>query len=101
MTVEARNAEAEQHEKVPRYFFHTQDGRAFHDEEGTPLPNDESARIEAARVMGQLLNEHPSGVWRDEEFRLTVTDEVGVVLFVLDVAALRAPVAGGVTQITD
>lgn len=80
-----------------RYFFHTQDGRPFHDEDGTPLPDDEAARIEAARVLGQLLNEHPAAVWRDEEFRLTVTDEHGVILFVLDIAALLSPAAGGAT----
>lgn len=57
--------------------------------------DDESARIEAARVMGELLKEHPAGVWHDEEFRLTVTDEDGVTLFILDVAALRSPAAGG------
>ena len=78
-----------------RYFFHTQDGRPFHDEEGTALPDDEAARIEAARVMGQLLNEHPAGVWIDEDFRLTVTDDEGVTLYILDVAALRSPAAGG------
>jgi hypothetical protein len=82
---------------VRRYFFHTQDGRAFHDTEGTSLPSDEAARIEAARVMGQLLNEHPAGIWRDEEFRMTVTDEQGATLYVLDVAALRSPAAGGST----
>ena len=88
------DADVEQRADVQRYFFHTQDGRPFHDEEGTPLPNDEAARIEAARVLGQLLNEHPSGVWHDEEFRLTVTDEQGVTLYVLDIAALRSPAAG-------
>lgn len=84
-----------------RYFFHTEDGRSFHDEDGTSLPDDEAARIEAARVLGQLLNERPAAVWRDEEFRLTVTDDRGVILFVLDIAALLSPAAGGASRAPD
>jgi hypothetical protein len=79
-----------------RYFFHTEDGRPFHDEEGTLLADDAAARVEAARVLGQLMNEQAATVWQDGEFRLTVTDERGVILFVLDIAALLSPAAGGV-----
>lgn len=81
---------------MPRYFFHTDDRRSFHDEDGTPLANDAAARIEAARVLGQLLNEQPADVWNDGQFRITVTDERGVILYSLDVAALRSSAAGGV-----
>jgi hypothetical protein len=80
---------------VRLYFFHTQDGRPFYDQEGTELPDDEAAGIEAARVMGELLMERPADVWHDDEFRLTGTDQEGVTLFILDIAALRSRAAGG------
>jgi hypothetical protein len=68
-----------------RYYFHTEDGRSFHDEEGTELANEHDARIEAARVLGQLVNEDPTGVWHDDAFRIIVTDGEGARLFTLGV----------------
>jgi hypothetical protein len=73
---------------MPRYFFHGRDGRTFKDDEGTELPDDASARIEAARVLGQLVNEWPSQAWEDDPFQITVTDETGLTVFVLDLAAI-------------
>jgi hypothetical protein len=78
---------------LQRYYFHSEDGYAFRDEEGTLLPNDEAARIEAARVLGQMVNEQPGAVWCDDQFRITVTDDAGVILYVLDLAAMRSPAA--------
>jgi hypothetical protein len=78
---------------VPRYFFHADDGRSFHDDDGTMLADDDAARIEAARVLGQLVNERPQDIWHDEPFRMTVTDETGLVVFILDIAAVAAPAA--------
>lgn len=76
-----------------RYFFHSEDGYSFRDQEGTLLPDDEAARIEAAKVLGQLVNESPAEIWRDDQMRVTVTDESGTVLFLLDLAALTSPAA--------
>ena len=83
---------------MPRYFFHTEDGRAFHDGDGTRLADDAAARIQAARVLAQLLIERPADVWKDDPFQITVTDERGVTLFSLDITALRSPAAGGATR---
>jgi hypothetical protein len=84
---------ADRVEPVPRYFFHTEDGRSFHDGDGTILAGVDDARIEAARVLGQLVNEHPADIWHEEPFRMTVTDEGGLVVFVLDIAAVVSPAA--------
>jgi hypothetical protein len=78
---------------VQRYFFHTADGDVFHDLVGTELPNEDAARIEAARLLGQLVNEKPADVWKDDDFRITVTDEADLILFTIDVAAVVAPAA--------
>ncbi len=76
-----------------RYFFHTADGQVFRDRVGTELANEDAARIEAARLLGQLVNERPADVWRDDDFRITVTDEADLILFTIDVAAVVAPAA--------
>lgn len=53
-------------------------------------------RQEVARFMGELLRDHADQIWVDEEWRLDVTDERGLILFVMHLfvtnsAALSAP----------
>ncbi|MBU1378828.1 MAG: hypothetical protein KKE02_20695 [Alphaproteobacteria bacterium] len=74
-----------------RYFFHAEDGRSFHDTEGTELDSEDDARFEAARVLGQLINEDPRIVWHEAALRLTVTDRDARPLFTLDVVKTVAP----------
>ncbi len=74
-----------------RYFFHTEDGRPCRDHEGTPLPDDRSARNEAITVLAELVKEDPETFWKDETFKLTVTDEAGLILYVLDLSAVASP----------
>lgn len=76
-----------------RYFFHTDGDRGFRDQVGTLLPDDDAARVEAARVLGQLVNEKPTEVWRGDDLRITVTDEAGLILFTIDITAVAAPAA--------
>jgi hypothetical protein len=76
---------------MPRYFFHTEDGRRLADAEGSELADDRTARNEAVAVLGQMMMEDPAGFWADKVFRLTVTDEGGRTLFVLDVSATVSP----------
>ncbi|MDB5426484.1 MAG: hypothetical protein JWR47_3116 [Phenylobacterium sp.] len=78
---------------MPRYFFHTEDGRRFPDEEGTELADAAAARDEAAAIFGELLKERPQDLWRGGGLRLTVTDETGLILYVLDMNAVASPSA--------
>ena len=48
----------------------------------------DEARIEAARRIGELLREHAGLLWRDEEWQMDVTDEAGLILFVIQVSAM-------------
>ena len=63
------------------------------DEEGTVLPSDDAARLEAVRVLGELLREQPELFWAHECFRVTVTDDDGLTLFVLDLGVVTAAAA--------
>lgn len=75
---------------MPTFFFHTEDGRSFRDEEGTDLVDSHAARNEAVVVLAELLREDPEEFWRDRSFRVTVTDDVGLTLYVLDLSAIAS-----------
>jgi hypothetical protein len=44
-------------------------------------------RIELARFVGELLKEHAEVIWQDEDWRIDVTDETGLILFVMEIHA--------------
>ncbi len=79
------------------YFFHTKDGHEEIDAEGTDLPTLSNARVEAAKVMGDLLRRRSGDLWVDGDWNLTVTDSEGLVLLCIDVAATEAPAAHVIT----
>jgi hypothetical protein len=44
-------------------------------------------RIELARFVGELLKDHAEQVWADEDWRVDVTDERGLILYVMEIQA--------------
>lgn len=44
-------------------------------------------RMEVARFVGQLLQNHAKQVWVDQEWRVDVTDEAGLILYVMHISA--------------
>lgn len=78
---------------MTRYFFHTEDGLRLEDEDGTLLPSDDAARLEAVRILGELLREKPEMFWAHERFDVTVVDETGATLVKLHLGASEMPVA--------
>ncbi len=47
----------------------------------------EALRIEMAQFVGTLLKDHAAQVWEDQEWRVDVTDETGLILFVMHISA--------------
>jgi hypothetical protein len=76
---------------MPRYFFHIEDGTSRLDEEGVELPSPHAARVEAARVLAELVKDDPEDFWANRSMKLIVTDRPGLILFVLDLSAVEAP----------
>ncbi len=68
---------------VRKYFFHTSDGEALEDKEGTLLPDDD-----AAKVLAQMVKERPADIWRDDQLKVTLTDDRGMTLGILDLSAI-------------
>jgi hypothetical protein len=50
----------------------------------------DEARVEAARRIGLLLHAHAGKLWVDEDWQMDVTDEHGLVLFVINISAMRS-----------
>lgn len=75
---------------MPRFFFHTEDGRCLQDEEGTDLIDVHAARNEAVMILAELLKDDPEEFWRDRSFKLTVTDDEGLTLYILDVSGVAS-----------
>jgi len=50
----------------------------------------DAARIEAARRIGTLLHDHAGKLWADEMWQMDVTDERGLILFVIEVNAMKS-----------
>jgi hypothetical protein len=59
------------------------------------LQGTEEARVETARRVGDLLKEHAAELWVDEEWQMDVTDEVGLILFVMTISAHRTSATMG------
>jgi hypothetical protein len=53
-----------------------------------------AARVEAAKRIGALLHEHAGEIWVDEEWQMDVTDENGLILYLVTVSVMRSPATG-------
>ena len=47
----------------------------------------EGLRIEMARFVGELLKDHAGRIWQDQDWRVDVTDEAGLILYVMNIFA--------------
>jgi hypothetical protein len=54
------------------------------------LPHLENARVEASTRVGDLLRTHAEQIWVDKEWQMDVTDETGLILFVINVSAMKS-----------
>jgi hypothetical protein len=53
------------------------------------LDNMEKARVEAACRVGELLKTHAGAIWVDKEWQMDVTDGTGLILFVIQISAMK------------
>jgi hypothetical protein len=49
-------------------------------------------RVDIARFVGQMLSDHAKQIWVDEDWRVDVTDDQGLILYVMQIQAMCAPV---------
>lgn len=81
-------------ERPMRYFFNQIDGEYKLDDEGLEFASLQDARLEAVRYAGEVMRDHPTLIWKGEDFRVEVTDERHLVLFTVMVVGVDAPAGG-------
>lgn len=54
-------------------------------------PDHTELRIEVARFVGELLRDHAMQIWSDEDWRVDVTDENGLILYYMQISSFQAP----------
>jgi hypothetical protein len=64
--------------------------------QGAELADSTAARVEAAKRIGNLLHDHAGQLWVDQEWQMDVTDQNGLILYVIQISAMRtAATLGG------
>jgi hypothetical protein len=48
-------------------------------------------RIELARFVGELLKDHAELIWTDEDWQIDVSDDDGLILYVMHISAMKTP----------
>lgn len=73
------------------YRFSLNDGRGETGCDRVELAGLDAAKLEAARLAGAMLVDHPESVWTALDWTLLVTDDQGLSLFGISVTATEAP----------
>ena len=73
-----------------RFHFQVRTGTHVMVTEAAELGDSDEARIEAAKRIGLLLHAHAGTLWTDEDWQMDVTDDTGLILFVINVSAMRS-----------
>jgi hypothetical protein len=80
---------------MPIYHFEVRTPSHVMLTEGAELPDSTAARVEAAKRVGALLHEHAGQLWVDQDWQLDVTDAQGLILYVIQVIAIRSAATQG------
>ncbi|HEX3889131.1 MAG TPA: hypothetical protein VHW05_16705 [Phenylobacterium sp.] len=72
---------------MARYFFNSDNGEHVEDRDGTELPDVETALAAAQDLAEELLAQKVVHLWPDGVLRITLLDETGLILAVLEMTA--------------
>ena len=75
---------------LPRYHFNLYDGERDLDVDGIELASWQDARFEAIRYAGEVLKEDPKRIAQTGDWRMEVTDDVGLILYRLDFCVIES-----------
>lgn len=74
---------------MPFYHFEVRTQTHVMTTEGGDFPNNDAARVEAAKRVGHLLHDHAGQIWADQDWQMDITDEMGLILYVIRILASR------------
>jgi hypothetical protein len=72
---------------MPRYFFHITPSEANSEQDWIDLSDLEDAKMEAARLVAEIVRDSPAELWNGE-LQVRVTDHQGLTLLTIQVAAV-------------
>jgi hypothetical protein len=52
-------------------------------------------RLEMARFVGELLKDHAELIWSDQDWQIDVTNEEGLILYVIHISASETSATAG------
>ena len=73
------------------YTIDIDDGRGPDEPYALELPDLQAARMEAARLLGEMVRQEPENFWQAMNWQVLVKDETGLLLFELHALAVEAP----------
>lgn len=65
-----------------------------------PVAKDDltALRVEMAQFVGELLKDHAALIWEDQDWQIDVTDESGLILYVIHISAAETAATAGSTN---
>lgn len=81
------------------YFFNLTGDPYKRDEEGTQLHDSSAAKAHGIMCVAKLMRDNPGALVNGKGLDLEVTDERGLVVFVINVCATTAPAGAPLAQI--
>lgn len=72
---------------MPKYFIGLRSETHLNETLEVERDDLSALRLELARFVGDLLKEHASVIWQDQDWRVDVTDHTGLILFVMEIHA--------------
>jgi hypothetical protein len=76
---------------LPFYHFEVRTQTHVMLTEGADFPDNSAARVEAAKRIGELLHDHAGQLWADQDWQMDITDETGLILYVINISAVQSP----------
>lgn len=80
------------------YYFHLTNGDETRDGQGTELASLHDARCYAVQMIAEVLCNAPERYWQHEEYRVTVSDESGLTLFIVEMVSTDAASIGNLKR---
>ena len=76
---------------MPLFHFNVLDGVTDIDKEGTDLPDVDAAWREARVLASEMIKSDREWEKLGDDWRIEVTDHAGIILFRIDIGAMRSP----------
>lgn len=76
---------------MPKYIFTIANDHEDWNKQPQKLPDHQSAKCAAIRMVADTLCKHPEAFWDDDPHQVTVSDETMMTLFVVDIMTVTSP----------